>query len=114
LARKRSSVLSSRSREFLVMKIKSIKEITVDNVGVTIHINPGNQDTSVVLTYTCPDCAGWGCRRHGSTSGGNPDCHGGTVKTKLNPSKIDQQLDGETAMKIKAAVQNLSMELNGD
>jgi predicted nucleic acid binding AN1-type Zn finger protein len=96
------------------MKIKSIKEVSVNDAVITIHINPTNQDTSVALTYACPDCAGWGCRSHGNTRGGNPDCHNGSVLVKLDPSKIDHQLDSATAMKIKAAVQNLSLELNGD
>lgn len=95
------------------MKITTITEVVVEHAMLTIKINPNNQDTSVVLTYTCPDCAGHGCRSHGNTRAGNQECSSGSVAVKINPAKIDIQLDQETSMKIKAAVQNLANELTG-
>lgn len=93
------------------MKITTIKEVVVDHGRVTVSINPISKETSMVLCYTCPDCAGHSCRSHGNTSGGNPDCSGGTVTVKIVPSKIDQQLDVETARNIKAVITDLYQEL---
>jgi predicted nucleic acid binding AN1-type Zn finger protein len=96
------------------MKITSIKEVTVEDAKITITINPNSQKTGMTLSYTCHDCAGHGCRSHGNTTGGNPDCHGGNVSMVLDPSKIDRHLDAATALKVKAAVQNLLLEMTGD
>lgn len=96
------------------MKITVVKESEAKDAEITITINPENQKTEMWLSYTCPDCAGWGCRSHGNTSGGNPDCNGGNCSFKLKPSKLDQYLDAGTAMKLKAAVQNLFLEMTGD
>jgi hypothetical protein len=95
------------------MKLRSIKEVTADNPLITIQINPDNQKTSMVLSYTCPDCAGYGCGRHGSPRA-NPDCSGGTVEMKLDPAKIDQIFDSGQAMRIKAALENLYLDAIGD
>lgn len=92
------------------MKITSIKEVEVKNASVTITIDPANQDTIILLVYTCPDCAGYGCHSHGGIIV-NSDCSGGSIRVKLDPAKLDKQLDPETAMKLKSAIQNIFLAM---
>lgn len=93
--------------------MRIVKEVQVDNPRIEIQIDPNNQKTSMALNYTCPDCAGWGCGRHGGPKT-NRDCNGGTVHIVLDPSKLDQTFEGGQLMKIKAAIQNLYLEVIGD
>jgi len=50
-------------------KIKQIKEAEYENAKLSFNISlpmgPGGSIPAVLLSYTCPKCAGYGCGSHG-------------------------------------------------
>jgi hypothetical protein len=90
------------------MKIKSIQEIEVNDTEINISINLKKQTSTITLSYTCPSCAGHGCRREGRCS------NTGSISMDLDPTKIDISLDRETASKLRSIVQNLHASMLGD
>lgn len=90
------------------MKLTHVKEVEAAGARIVININPDNQHTIMHLEYTCPDCAGHGCRR--GYPNNDPYCSGGTVIMKLDPSKL-HQVFGTQASKIIMAFSNLYNEM---
>lgn len=95
------------------MKLRSIKEVVVQDAIITIHINPIDQKTTLSLRYTCPHCDGYGCGRHGSHRE-NKECNNGSITRSLDPSKLDQVFEPEQLINVKAALQNLYLEVTGN
>lgn len=77
------------------MKITRLQEITLSDASINIHINLNDKTSNMVLSYTCLDCQGYGCRGGCSNS------------EKLNPEKISTQLDKETLTNLRSIIQNL-------
>lgn len=88
------------------MKITLTEEVELKDVDINISINLKKETFDINLSYTCPNCAGHGCRYSGSK-----DCNGGTIAMKLDPAKMDKNLDQETASKLRAIIQKLSSSI---
>lgn len=86
------------------MKLKFIKEIDVTNVDINISIDLKKDKSTIVLSYTCSDCGGYGCRRDNG-------CLNGIISMRLEPNEIDKHLDEETASKLRSVIQKLSSSM---
>ena len=94
------------------MKLRSVKEIEVTDGQIDINFDIKRQALTMSLQYTCPSCSGWGCGKHGGPKE-NQNCIGGTVFIKLDPSSLEENLEGEDFLKIKTAIQNLYLQVSG-
>lgn len=86
------------------MKLTFIKEVEVRDVGVNISVDLKKEKSTIIISYTCPDCGGHGCRRENN-------CNAGSISIELDPGKIDKCLDEESASKLKSIIQKLSSSL---
>lgn len=83
------------------MKLILTKEVELRDVDVNISLDLKKETFVITLSYTCQDCGGHGCRR-------DSDCNNGTIYMKLDPSKMDKNLDKETADHLRETVRNLA------
>lgn len=83
------------------MKIILTKEVDLQDADVNISLNLKKETFIITLSYTCTECAGHGCRR-------DNNCNNGTISMKLDPSKIDKNLDKETANKLRSTIKSLA------
>ena len=90
------------------MELTTIKKVEATNARITIIINPENADTSMQLSYTCNECAGYGCNRHRSN---NSECNGGTVSHILEDGDVDTIFSKKQLVVVREAVQNLHNQL---
>lgn len=88
------------------MKITLTEEINLRDVDINISVDLKKETFVITLSYTCQTCAGYGCRRDNG-------CNGGTISMKLDPTKMDKNLDEETASKLRSVIQKLSSSMNG-
>lgn len=83
------------------MKVILTKEVNLRDLDVNISLDLKKETFAITLSYTCQDCGGHGCRRDNS-------CNNGTISLKLDPAKMDKNLDKETADHLREAVRNLA------
>jgi hypothetical protein len=83
------------------MKLTHIKEIEIKHASIDISVDLKQETSTIRLSYSCPECAGHGCRYRENK------CNGGSIIEELNPAKINSQLDKESANKLRSIIQNL-------
>lgn len=93
------------------MKITLVKEVQASNPRLEMVMCLDDVKPSIQLTlkFTCPECAGHGCR---SESRELP-CLNGTVSRTIEPSSLNKWFDDKTTSKIKIAFNQLNVDLNG-
>jgi hypothetical protein len=86
-----------------MVKFTQVVEKEFEDLSVTVEFFVNNNLKTVCntyYTYTCPRCAGHGCRFT------NDACMGGTIKGKLDLSKF--QLPSEVSNQIKTKLLELA------
>jgi hypothetical protein len=83
------------------MKVILTKEVELRDVDVNISLDLKKETFEITLSYTCQECAGHGCRRDNG-------CNNGTISMKLDPAKMDRNLDKETADHLRETVRSLA------
>lgn len=87
------------------MKLTFIKEVEINDPRINISVDLKSQTFKITLSYTCPSCAGHGCRREDKCS------NTGSMSVDLDPSKIDIILTEDDASKLRSIIQNLSSSM---
>lgn len=85
------------------MKLTFTKEFEIADADVNISLDLKKETFAITLSYTCPSCAGHGCRHSGDRA-----CNNGSISMKLDPDKMDKNLDKETANHLRETVRNLA------
>lgn len=86
------------------MKFTEIKESTIKDAYLEALINMDSGKASLVLKYTCPKCAGYGCNTHVHN---NDECSGGTIYKKIVPKNLSQSFNLEQQNLILQAIKKL-------
>lgn len=87
------------------MKLTFINEVEVNDPRINISVDLKSQTSTITLSYTCPRCAGHGCRREDSCN------NTGSMSVDLDPSKMDIILTEDVASKLRSIIQNLSSSM---
>ena len=87
------------------MELTIVKKVKADGARITYVIRPDSGETLFTLSYTCPDCAGYGCNNHGNVN--NRECSGGTVHKDLDPSTLNIVFSPVQVLTIKSAITSL-------
>ena len=85
------------------MRLKKVQAVSTDRAVLTVKVDLPTGEASMILSYICPDCSGWGC--------GNPrrnmDCKGGRVTQKLDPAKLDEVFEDDDLESVEMSIQHL-------
>ncbi len=81
------------------MKIKKITEVELDNFNIEIVLSVNSDEVvsdNIKFTYTCPECAGYGCMANKQV------CCNGKISQKLIPNEliIDEKISAQIIAKL--------------
>jgi hypothetical protein len=88
------------------MKVELIERKELQKPALEISIDLESGANIIILQYRCDSCAGYGCHRHGGSSG-PANCNGGTIKHKLEAKDVLRTLGPE----FRPLIEKLYMEI---
>lgn len=86
------------------MELKLVKKVKAEDAKVIIEIDINSSKVTAILEYTCGNCFGHGCGKHGSLKS-NPDCFNGAIEKSIDLLELEETFDKDIANKIKTALQ---------
>lgn len=72
------------------MKVQLTKTIEPKKPMLKVSFDLESGTNSIHIEYECPNCAGYGCGRHGGP--GTPGCSNGTIRVYLEAKDVLQSL----------------------